>query len=248
MNTVMLANAALASGMFVVVALPGLRKPGAGRWIALIALVAGIDALSTLSPFIWPALDFTGGHWNWSGKLICLGALLLIALVLMATGTLNAREIGLTTKQAPGTKRAWLWGILPYFILLAVLTATLFADDKPPTLETLGYQATMPGLTEELSYRGLLLALFDRMFAGRLKFFGADIGYGAFAVSLVFGGMHAVQFGHDFALHFSPEDFVLTGIIGFFLVWVRARTQSLVAPILTHNITNLIFESVPKLL
>ncbi len=247
MNLPMLANAGLATGMFLLFALPGLFKREARGWVPVVAIIALIDVFATLLPIVFRPLDFVGGHWNWTGKIFSVAAMLTISVVLMATGRLTAREIGLTTRQAPGTGRALLTVILPYLVVLAILMATTFGNGKPPTHETLLFEGTMPGLAEELSYRGVLLALFNKMFTGRVRFLGADIGYGVVAVSIVFGLLHGMAFDSHFKLQFSVPMVTVTGLIGFLLAWLRVRTQSLALPVIVHNVTNLIFEGVPKL-
>ena len=140
-----------------------------------------------------------------------------------------------------GLRRTWARG------LLAGLNVFFFGNNHPPSLETVLYQATMPGLAEELSIRGVQFAIFDRILIFRFRLIGAEIGYGAIATSIWFG------LGHAISLDAAPDwqsglaAFATTGAIGFLLAWFRARTGSLVVPVVVHNITNLILESVPRL-
>ncbi|AWM33555.1 hypothetical protein DDQ68_12630 [Hymenobacter nivis] len=55
----------------------------------------------------------------------------------------------------------------------------------------------MPGLTEELAFRGVLLALLDRTFTERVRVLGADVGRGTVSSSLVFGLCHGLRVGPD---------------------------------------------------
>lgn len=247
MNYSMLANAGLAAGFFLVFALPGLFRKETRGWVRAVAVIALIDAFATLLPLIDKQLQVPGLQYNWLGKGISIVAMLIVSLFLIATRRLTAAEIGLTARQAPGTAYALVVVILPYLILLAGLTATMFGNSKPPSHETLAYQATMPGLAEELSYRGLQLAIFNRVFTRRFRLLGADLGYGAIAVSIVFGLLHSLAFDKHMQLQFSLTAMAVTGSIGFILAWLRARTGSLVMPVLVHNMTNLVLELVPKI-
>lgn len=244
MNYPALVNAALFSAGL---AMPGLRKAAARAWMPLIILIALLDNFVTQLPLMSERLQFAGSHWNWSGKLLNLAAMLLAANWLCATRRLTAADIGLTLRQAPGTGRALLTVIVPYLALLVALTATLLGSDTPPARETLAYEATLPGLAEELSYRGVQLALFNKLFARRFQVLGAQIGYGAIAISIVFGLLHGAGFDNHFHLQFSPLVALFTGLIGFVLAWLRERTSSLVLPVIVHNATNLILEGVPRL-
>lgn len=247
MGASLLAEAALAVGLFALFALPGLAVPGRRKWVPVIIGVAAVDIFATLAPSFLPALRIPGAHWNWTGKAIDIAAMLAVCGVLVGSGAFRARDFGLTLRQAPGTGRALAFVILPYLVVLTVLTLEATGNTRPPTLETLAFQATMPGLAEELAYRGVQLALFDRIFSGRFHFLGAEIGYGALVVAAVFGFMHGVSFGPGVAFHFSEGTIVGAAIVGFVLAWLRERTQSLVGPVVVHNITGLLGVVVPLL-
>jgi CAAX protease family protein len=215
--------------------------------VPVVFLLVLLDSSMTLLPILDKHLQFPNVDWNWAGKLYSLAAMLVVSIYLIATRKLTARDIGLTLHQAPGTGRALLTVILPYLVVITVLMLAMFGFTKPPTRETLAYQATMPGLAEELSYRGVQLAIFNRMFTGRFRLFGAEIGYGAIAISIAFGLLHGVGFDKSLHLQTSPVLAVFTGTVGFVLAWLRERTKSLALPVVLHNVTNLILEGVPKI-
>src|ERR1700748_3576305 len=103
-----IANAALAAGCFALFALPALSKRETRGWVPAVFVIALIDSFATLLPLIDKRFELIHGSWNWTGKLFSLGAMLLVALFLVATRRLSARDIGLTLRQAPGTGRALL--------------------------------------------------------------------------------------------------------------------------------------------
>jgi membrane protease YdiL (CAAX protease family) len=96
-------------------------------------------------------------------------------------------------------------------------------------LETWIYQATLPGLVEEAAFRGVLLELLGRVFTARRVLFGAAIGWGGVAVTLVFLQLHGVTPG------------TLLGVLpaALLYLWLRERTGSLVAPMAVHSLWNL---------
>jgi membrane protease YdiL (CAAX protease family) len=205
----------------------------------LLVLVSVADTAATMLPILDKNLQLPGVHWDWAGKLLDLVVMTVLAIALIATRTLSARDIGLTLRQAPGTARLTLVVVLPYLIGLAVLTAMMFGNTKPPTPEAIAFQATMPGLAEELVWRGLILTLFDKMFPAR------GIGYGMIATSVVFGLIHGVTVGNDLSLHFALDSLAFAAGTGFFFAWLRSRSGSLVLPVVVHNATNVIMQTVP---
>jgi hypothetical protein len=248
----MLMNGGLIAGAFLVLASPALGKRDARGWFLVLVAAVVLDGLASRLGADWPLFRvFAGSHWNWSGKILSFAVMLMFGVALIASRHFKASDIGLTLQQAPGTARAVLFGVLPFLIVMAVLTAAFFGDSgdsKMPSADTIRFEATVPGLAEELFYRGVALALFDRMFSGRLRLWGAQLGYGAFATSIIFGLGHGLTFDKNLLLHASVISGVSTGLIGFFLAWLRLRTKSLVLPVLAHNAINLIFVAVPRLI
>lgn len=190
----------------------------------------------------WPhyrssPLNLLPGDWNWNGKLLELAVLVAFAGVLLGRKLFTREELGLTFRQRPGTGRAVLFGIIPFFILLDA-TVLYFAQHDVPSAETIAFQLTLPGITEELAYRGLLLALFDRMFPPTRTILGAKIGYGAVVTSLLFFAVHAISIDRSLHLAFNPLNGASALIGSFVGVWIRARSGSLIIPILAHNLSN----------
>jgi membrane protease YdiL (CAAX protease family) len=123
-------------------------------------------------------------------------------------------------------------------VLLVTTGGAILAASTPNTsLENLLFQATIPGLDEELFMRGLVLLLFHQAFGKGLHIWGADTGWGFWLAVAIFGLVHGVTVQRG-ELVVNLWAIVGTGFMGFVLTWMRERTGSLVAPVLFHNITN----------
>ncbi len=174
-----------------------------------------------------------GLKWNWIGKIIAIAATLIM---IAAIPTIGAAEVGMTLRQRAGS-------LVPVLICTALLCAlawgmeALDADGTDLSLERLLYQATMPGLDEELFMRGLLLALLLRGFAERWNLWGAPMGPAAVSITFLFAAGHGLRIVEG-SLFFDPLNFAVTGTLGFGLLWLRQRTGSLAAPVLVHNLLN----------
>lgn len=169
------------------------------------------------------------GEWAWTGKLLATVGLLLVA----ALPRLGLRRCGVTIVQAPGSGAAW---IVFAALAAAILVLAFVHGDGRDSLDTIAFQWTMPGIEEELFYRGLLLlALNEALDGGRPRL--AGIGWGGMLACVAFGLGHAL-FWRSGALSFDPVAFVLTGGPALLLAWFRARTHSLLLPVLAHNVAN----------
>ena len=206
------------------------RAHFSARWLLVAAgLVALNDAL--LTRFYGTLPDLLGGDWNWQGKILALAASVAIA----ALPVFGWRRIGLTLAQDPGGLRAAL-PVLALYCSFFLALALAFPSD-PATGEDVAFQLTMPGLEEEIFYRGLLLLALDRAFTARVRFLGVDWGWGAQLSCALFGLSHAFGFS-DGAFAFDALTMALTALPSLIAVWLRLRTGSLLLPILMHNFGN----------
>lgn len=212
-----------------------------GHKVALTFVVAGLAALA-----VYAAIVLLGGSWqksilppivdgfrpNFTGKLLAVTASL--GLILLVPGMKAAT--GFRVQQNPDS-------VVPATICTALLcafswtVAFLLSNGTDLSTSRLLFQATLPGLDEELFYRGILLALMLSAFDEKWKFIGAPVGPAAFTVTLIFAMVHAVAYQGG-QLHFDPGFFGVVAFIGFGLLWIRQRTGSLLMPIVAHNLIN----------
>lgn len=206
---------------------------GRVRWgwlLATLPLMAVYDALLTRGYGHIP-LHFWPSDWNWEGKALAIGLSLIVASVL------GWRKVGLTLKQ----DREGLPGALALCGLLAALFLGLavWLPGQSFTVDSLAFQLTMPGLDEELFYRGVLLLMLNEAFGRPLKVLGAPMGWGAVITSMAFGLAHALGF-QDGAFTFDAMTMAATGLPALLLVWLKEKTGSLLLPVLMHNFANVI--------
>jgi hypothetical protein len=206
------------------------RRNFSVRWLAIAALLVAInDVLLTRCYGLLP--DLLGEAWNWQGKLTALAATIAIA----ALPAFGRRRVGLTLSHEPGSLKAAVPVAVAYCAFFVVI-AMLFPADQP-SAEDIAFQMTMPGLEEELFYRGILLFALDQAFRGRKRLLGVDWGWGAVLSSGLFGMAHAFGYA-DGSFSFDPITMALTAIPSFIAVWLRLPTGSLAIPIVHHNFGN----------
>jgi uncharacterized protein len=146
------------------------------------------------------------------------------------------------------TRADLTWGPIPIVLsigiiaLLAGLTALSPGSPRGATSEAVLYQWTMPGFEEDLVMRGILLALLAGALGGRRwRLGGVSFGWDLVVISVLFGAFHGLTFTVlDGSIDFiaDPVQFIGTGLIGFWLGWIRLRTDSLFPAMLAHNAVN----------
>lgn len=199
--------------------------------LAATAFVIVNDALLTNVYGLLP--DLIGRDWNWQGKFLAAAATLAIA----ALPAMGWRASGLTLSQAKGSLVPACLVSLLYIGFFAAL-ALAFPNDKP-SAETLAFQMTMPGLEEEIFYRGALLLMLARAFTGRRRFLGVEWHWGGILSSVLFGLVHAFGFS-DGTFSFDVLTMGLTSVPSLIGVWLVLRTRSVLFPVVLHNLGNTI--------
>jgi uncharacterized protein len=195
------------------------------------ALYVAADDFVTGLPSVITSLKIAGTHWNWTGKVLSLA---LSAVVIVVLG-LRADAVGLTLKHRH-TKIGVIAVLL--FIVWGTCLGLLF---KPGAVdaETLLFQASMPGLSEELVYRGIVPAILLGLVRGKRPTHGIPWVI-IFSTAIVFGAWHGLQYSKgSFGFDVMSALFPFIGSIPG--GWLRFKTESLLFPILVHSLANVAF-------
>jgi len=161
--------------------------------------------------------------------------------------TRSISRAGLTLHISP---RAWRDSLVVTGLLLLFVGArnlligrlgiggTRQAETAPVVLEYLLYQLTMPGLAEELSYRGVIQPGLNAALDRPWKLLGVRVGWGWVITSVIFWAPHAFRVDPQMHLSFYWPTLTMQLIAGFVFGWIRERTGSVFPPMLTHNLVN----------
>jgi hypothetical protein len=136
-------------------------------------------------------------------------------------------------------------GLRPALVVLLMLSVVcvclpVWASDGRDHWETVAFQWIMPGLDEEVFYRGVLLLAMNEAFRARILVWGAAIGYGGLLTSVLFGLAHALSYQSG-VYEFNSAMFLVTALPSLLLLWMRERTGSVLMPIIAHNVANGVF-------
>ena len=197
-----------------------------------------LDDFITGLPYTSAIFDLNPAQWNWAGKTY---SLLLSGAVIAGLG-MNARATGLVLPQR--NVRAGI-AVLILLIPLGVVLALAFRPD-PPSAETLAFQLLMPGLAEELAFRGIAPALLLGLVRGKDP--GPETPWIVVCIAAVpFGAVHGLSYADGvYSFDLVPALWTLSG--GIIYGWLRFSTGSLLFPLLAHSLTNVAFHLTPLML
>ena len=194
-------------------------------WVLATAVYLALDVLVLLHA---PRLEHA--RFNWSSKIFSI----LFALGIVFVFRLSREEIGFVL---PKGRSPWLWTLLCLLgaVFFDGILNYIFRTHQMPSLATIAYQAVMPGISEEITYRGVSFALLQRAFAGARGWWAKAAP--ALIPSLVFGLLHTYS-PKDGLSHLEWGGFFFSLPLGLWFAWNRVRTGSLLGPVLAHNAAN----------
>jgi uncharacterized protein len=172
-------------------------------------------------------------HWNWWGKILVIVSGLIFLLFQHKN---RYPDYGFTTKLYENSFKP----VVSVFVIMACLNGIMYVVEgfQGYKVETLLYQATMPGISEELFFRGIFLGFLNNSFGKPWTVFGAKMGWGVVITTLLFGLGHGLFVEKDFHIVFNILSIIGTGIIGFILAWSKERCGSIFPAIFGHNLFN----------
>lgn len=182
------------------------------------------------------ALDFVGLDWNWSGKIL---SLCLSLSFILFYGKEIRRDIGFTKKFNKKTLKTGLLIFGGFLLFDFIFKLIIFPKGGEFDLETFLFQATMPGLTEELLFRGIYLWLLGKAFISSKMIKGVSFGWNFIIVTFLFAMMHGVSLTEDLSFNFDLITIIyLTLITSLSLGLLRKFSGNVILPILGHNVVN----------
>jgi membrane protease YdiL (CAAX protease family) len=159
--------------------------------------------------------------------------------------TRSGFAFGLTLKI---DRQAWwevIW-ITILFLLYVILRNNLLRmmglanRAGTPGMEFLLYQATLPGIAEELAYRGVIQSHLNGIFGKPWFMLKTRLGWSFIITAVIFWAIHAFRV-EGLALTFYWQTLTMQILAGVLYGWLRERSSSIVPGILAHNLVNLVW-------
>lgn len=223
-----------ASGLIAAIIMLAGRKP-AGSDLALAAcaaLIFGNAMLLTYAPLLIDSLP-RAGTLNWTGKLLSLGYV-GFAIATLPPAMKQASGLLVLPERAQWRFTALMLGV---FALLGIGLA--FADSgSGDPLEATLFQLTLPSLSEELLFRGVLLALLGGIGLAQHPGLPRQFGRAAIATSVLFGCVHGFLFSATSGFVIQPVPIIATALFGAGFVWLTIRSGSVWPAVIAHSLLN----------
>ena len=197
----------------------------------LTAVHIGLDDFLTGLPSVVKSVDVIPGKWNWTGKILSI----VLSTLVIAALKLSPKTIGLTLEQ----EYPWLGFVAVLFFIVWGAGLGLLFKPGAPDAETIAFQAFMPGLSEEIVYRGIAPALLLGLIYRKGPVDGIPWAV-VMSTSVIFGILHGLKYaGGSFEFDTLSAVFPFIGSIAG--GWLRFKTNSLLVPVLGHSIANVAF-------
>jgi uncharacterized protein len=209
---------------------------------AMIFLYAAVS-VSTVMLFLPHVFFFSGLLWNWQGKLLEFA---WPWIIVYGFSWLTPIEVGLTLPEKNSNfTLAIQLGVI--FTLFGVLISLILGEaaTKKPLLETILFQFTMPGLAEEITFRGIFLAILNRYLGKPWKIGNTRFGWGVILITIMFVIVHLYHYNnktHQLVCTISDYtdylSILMVALAGILFGIIREKSGSIWPGVLLHNIIN----------
>lgn len=205
--------------------------------VLLVFIVYFLVRISLLHlPIEYNQTNFINGNWNWSGKIF---AILSSILFLLVYRKFKLKDYYLTFKQNQiFIKKGVL--IIGLLLLIGSIMSFFLSTPQEWDIETILFQLTMPGLDEEIAYRGLMLGLLTKILKSEIRLFKLSIGNPSILITAVlFGFAHGFFLTDSYGINFKIFPFIITMVKGFIWGWITIKSGSIIFALISHSLGNL---------
>ncbi len=181
-------------------------------------------------PRFFDTLNLIDSRWNWDGKIY--GIIFGVICYLIFRKYFSENNYFTFRQNSENIKISSIAAIL--IVILATTIAALTGNSEF-NIQRLAFQLTMPGIDEEIMFRGIFLGLLMSTLKEKIAFLGNP---SVLLTAMLFGSMHALTLDKDFSIEFEPILFLQTGFGGYVWGWITIKSKSILLAVLSHNFSN----------
>lgn len=211
------------------------RRSETLKILVVFSLYFLIHSILLYLPIEFAELSFIKGNWNWSGKIFAiLGSILFLLLY----RKFELKDYFLTFKQNDAFLKNGLFLVLLIFVIKGLFNY-FYLSPAAWNIETILFQATMPGLDEEIAFRGIMLGLLTKILKpAKVSIFHPAI----FVTALLFGMAHGLFLTDSYEISFNSSSFLITTVLGVAWAWITVKSGSILLALISHNLGNITSE------
>ena len=179
---------------------------------------------------------FRSLHWSWQEGLLSTAWPFL--LVAVAPG-ISLSAIGVTSRFRKGWLRPSLFALL----IAVAVPAGFFLLGLRKRLDAEGwvFLLLIPGLAEEIVFRGVFQCLLNRLFGKPWRVAGAEVGWGLIVTAVLFAGVNGlVEVDEQLHPHIALPAAIAPFLVSLVSGWVRERSDSVWPSVAGHNLSNIV--------
>ena len=215
----------------------GMRPDNKWKHLLLFASYYFFYLILLVIPNLFPALRIVESAWNWSGKLYAItGSIIFYSLFRKAFSQHNY----ITFRQNNNSLKPKFYAVVVIFFV-SVGLACFSANKSETSLEDFLFQFTMPGLDEELAFRGIMLGLLSNTLQPKIYLGSRSLGNPALIItSILFAAGHSFSIDGNWVFHQNWFEFINMFAIGLLLGWMTIKSGSILMSILVHDLINIL--------
>lgn len=181
-------------------------------------------------PRLFPVFDVIQSSWNWEGKI--LAAIWAILAWVCCRKYFPGHNFMTFHQDRQGFRSALLAAA---GVVVLATGIWYWLGNANWDAETLIFQATLPGIDEEIMFRGVLLGLLLSSFR---KDYPVALHPAVWITSILFGFMHALIINSTLSVHFDTIYFIQTTFAGIMWGWITLKSRSILLAVVSHNLSN----------
>ncbi len=225
-----------------------------GFWVKILVLFLAISLFFVVDKSATYIADlFLKGSFGYSWLFLhhTLQALIIMLIILLPFWSKSLSDWGINTKNWKLTLRiltkftiGWIVFTTIYNLITSWLSGwphllNFYLTPKNIIIYLL-FEATIVGISEELLFRGLIYGVLHKHFNKQVKLIGFSISQAGIISALLFGFAHiGIQYFPFSITYFNTMQLVIAVGLGLFYAALLEKTDSLIGPILAHNISDL---------
>ncbi|WP_299120455.1 CPBP family intramembrane glutamic endopeptidase [uncultured Tenacibaculum sp.] len=182
-------------------------------------------------PIIYPEVRINNwnANWNWTGKIYAIIGTIIFLLIYRKY---PLSDYFFTFKQNKKFLKKGVFLIIS--ILLIQIVTAFYSSSKPLSLETLFFQYSIPGIDEEIAYRGIMLGLLVKVLKSKNLILNPSV----WITAILFGMVHGFFLSKNFEVIFEFQPFLWTTVYGLIWGWMTIKSGSILLALISHNLGN----------